>query len=148
VFEVSGKTAAAAVRSVPWLLLTLAVIGCGRTGQVSGKASYRDQPLPAGTVMLLASDGRVYDGQIQPDGTFQISRVPVGTAKVSVTSMTAPGQGEKSSDGRDEGRAKRRTVNKGAARSRIPTKYRDFDQSGLTVTVEKGATVALELKLK
>jgi hypothetical protein len=145
----SAKTAiAAAVHRLPWLLLVLASAGCGRVGQVSGKVCYRDQPLPAGTVLLLASDGQAYDGPIQADGTFVIHNVPVGTAKVAVTSMTPAGEGEKTSGGKEDGRAKRRTLVKSGAHSRIPPKYSDFNQSGLTVTVEKGDTTRLDLNLK
>jgi hypothetical protein len=144
-FGSRGKTAA--VRGGWGLLLALAVSGCGRGGQVSGTVSYRDQPLPDGTVMLLASDGRVYDGQIQSDGTFRIAAVPAGPAKVRVTSMTA-GQAEKEGSGKEEGRGKQRALVKGGGRSRIPPQYGDFERSGLTVTVEKGKTATLELSLK
>jgi hypothetical protein len=146
-FGTVRKTAIAA-RGVPWLLLALAAAGCGRTGQVAGKVSYRGQPLPDGTVMLLASDGRAYDGPIQSDGAFQLPNVPAGVAKVCITSMALPGPGEKTGRLPEDGRAKRRIADKGVARSRIPTKYSDFDQSGLTVTVEKGATARLDLNLK
>jgi hypothetical protein len=145
-FSSRGKTAS--VRGGWGLLLALAVSGCGRGGQVSGTVTYRDQPLPDGTVMLLASDGRVYDGQIQSDGAFRIAAVPAGVAKVRVTSMTPAGQAEKEGPGREEGRSKQRVLVKGAARSRIPPQYGDFERSGLTVTVEKGKTATLELSLK
>jgi hypothetical protein len=116
-------------------------------GQVAGKVSYRDQPVPDGTVMLLASDGQPYDGKIQPDGTFLIRDVPVGTAKVSVTSVIAPSEADKTDNSKADARAKQRTIAKGS-RSRIPSKYGDFTKSGLTVTVEKGATAPLDLNLK
>jgi hypothetical protein len=147
-FERTEKTATAAVRGGWGLLLALALTGCGRVGQVSGKVSYRDQPVPDGTVMLLASDGRVYDGQIQADSTFAIAAVPAGVAKVSVTSMTLAGQAEKTGLGQKDTRGSRHMAATGLARSRLPMKYSDFDQSGLTVTVEKGQTATLDLRLK
>jgi hypothetical protein len=143
----AGWTKAILVRVVPWLLVALICAGCGRVGQVAGKVSYREKPLPDGTVLLLAGDGQAYDGQIQPDGTFVIRHVPTGTARVAVTSMTAASEADKSGGKGDE-RAKQRNIAKGGARSRIPTKYSDFNQSGLTVTVEKGATAQLDLNLK
>jgi hypothetical protein len=141
------KTAIAA-RGVPWLLLAMAAAGCSRTGQVTGKVCYRGQPLPDGTVMILASDGRTYDGPIQSDGAFLLPNVPAGAAKVCVTSMALLGQGEKTGRLQEDRRANRRMAAQGVARSRIPTKYSDFDHSGLTVTVEKGTTAMLELNLK
>jgi hypothetical protein len=138
---------ATVIRIAPWLLVALACAGCGRVGQVAGKVSYRDKPLPDGTVMLLASDGQAYDGPIQSDGTFVIRDVPAGTARVAVTSMNAASDADKSGGKGDE-RAKQRNIAKGGARSRIPTKYSDFNQSGLTVTVQRGATVQLDLNLK
>ena len=142
----AGWTNAFPAKGIAWLLVALFCAGCGRVGQVAGKVSYRDKPLPDGTVLLLASDGQAYDGQIQPDGTFVIHNVPAGAARVAVTSMTA-GDADKSGGKGDE-RAKQRNIAKGGARSRIPTKYSDFNQSGLTVTVEKGTTAELNLNLK
>ena len=49
-----GGTRATVIRIAPWMLVALACAGCGRVGQVAGKVSYRDKPLPDGTVMLLA----------------------------------------------------------------------------------------------
>jgi hypothetical protein len=44
------------------LFVALAAVGAagcaGRTGQISGTVLYRGRPLAAGTVLLLASDGR------------------------------------------------------------------------------------------
>lgn len=133
-------------RVAPWLLVVLLCAGCGRVGQVAGKVTYRDKPVPDGTVMLVASDGRPYDGKIQEDGSFLIRDVPAGTAKVSVTSMATSDTA--SSGDKGDARAKQRNISKGGARSRIPLKYSDFNQSGLTVTVEKGATAELKLDLK
>src|SRR5690242_15554338 len=104
------------VRLVPWLLAALACAGCGRVGQVAGKVSYREKPLPDGTVMLLASDGRPYDGKIEPDGSFLIRDVPAGTAKVAVTSMSAAGEIDTSGNGKGDARAKQRSITKGAPR--------------------------------
>jgi hypothetical protein len=144
----AGWTNATAFRVVPWLLVILACAGCGRVGQVAGKVTYRDKPVPDGTVMLLAGNGQAYDGKIQPDGTFLIRDVPVGTAKVSVTSMASTGEVDKTGNSKGDARAKQQSMTKGEPRSRIPSKYGDFAKSGLTVTVEKGATAQLDLNLK
>ncbi len=142
-----GTARVAALKGAPWLLLVLASAGCSRVGQVSGKASYRGRPLPAGTVMLLASDGQPYDGPIQTDGTFVIRDVPIGTAKVSVTSIVPAGEEKRTRGGKEASQAKQRTIAKGG-RSRIPSKYSDFEKSGLTVTVEKGDKNRLDLDLQ
>jgi hypothetical protein len=140
------KTTASA-RFTPLLFLALAISGCCRASRVSGRVSYRGQPLPEGTVMLLAGDGRVYDGSIQSDGTFMLSDVPAGVAKVCVTSMTQV-RDQKTDSTPNDPRTKRRTIAKSVVHSRIPTKYGAFDQSGLTVTVQKGAVSMLDLDLK
>ena len=66
-------------------LLALLLNSCGGrpTGVVSGKISYRGQPLSLGTVAMLAEDGTVASGMIR-DGQYKVEGVPVGQVKIMV----------------------------------------------------------------
>ncbi len=69
------------------LLLGLVLLsaGCGGTGTISGKVYYKDQPLPGGTVIFTNADGKgSRTGPIQPDGSYTIEDMPIGTAKIGV----------------------------------------------------------------
>jgi hypothetical protein len=133
-----------------------AVAGCGgkRVAEVSGKVTYKNQPLPDGTVTLMAQDGQPYSAQIQADGTFTISNVPVGPAKVVVTSRAPDEAGKGKAGAQGEGRStlvqrSEPEKDKGGKQnsSRIPLDYNNFDTSGLTAQVEAPVT-QLNLDLK
>jgi hypothetical protein len=66
----------------------LAVVpGCGPgTAAVVGKVSYQGKPVVWGSVTLKAADGSMHQIGINPDGTYRLDRVPVGPAKVGVSS--------------------------------------------------------------
>ena len=98
--------------------------------------------LPDGTVLLLASDGQAYHGQIGPDGRFTIPEVPRGEARVAVTSLA---EGPHSGGGIGGGGASRVGV-QAPMQSRIPMHYGDFAQSGLTATIADDTALNLDLK--
>jgi hypothetical protein len=123
-------------------LLVVAGVGCGERTKVSGTVSYLGRPLPDGTVLLLASDGQAYQGQIGPDGHFAIPEVPRGEARVTVTSLVeGPRNGGSASDG---GRG--RVGLQAPTYSRIPMRYSDLAQSGLTTTVTDDTALDLDLR--
>src|SRR6516162_7404846 len=66
--------------------LTLAAVGCGGRGDVSGKVSHKGKTLVFGTVQFEASDGTIKQANIETDGSYSIPGVPVGEAKVAVSS--------------------------------------------------------------
>jgi hypothetical protein len=124
------------------VLVPLAALGCGQAvGDVSGRVTYRGSALPSGTVTLLATDGRPYQGAVRTDGTFRVPGVPVGKAQACVTSYQDPApNGPKSGGpGRLSGRAAKE-VTATAPRSRLPAKYESFQTSGLEVEVLPGET--------
>jgi hypothetical protein len=62
--------------------------GCAKpVGDVSGKVTVKGQNLEYGTVTYMASDGTGYQGEIQPDGSYSIKGIPLGAAKIAVTSI-------------------------------------------------------------
>jgi|SRR5579883_1802643 len=123
------------------LLLCVSISGCGRSmTEVSGTVRYNGKPLPSGTIQFLGADGVPHSGKIQPDGTYSV-QVPTGTAKIIVSCV-------------DESRLNKFTAQSTANRGRtappsspaekfslIPTRYADWDSSGLMVNVTHGKTV-------
>ena len=131
------------IRGVLLVVLLLSGVGCGRRmGQVSGRVCYAGRPLPGGTILLLASDGKPYRGQIEVDGRFRVLDVPLGEAKVCVTSLIE----SPPSVGRSSAAVASRVSQPATMYSRIPTHYGDLTRSGLTVTVEEDSTLELDLK--
>lgn len=63
------------------------VPGCGPgTASVAGRVTYQGKAVVSGSVTLKAADGSVHQAGLNPDGTYQLDRVPVGLAKVGVAS--------------------------------------------------------------
>ncbi len=61
------------------ILIVCAIIGCEskperpQTIKVQGKVSYNGQPVTKGTITFQSDGGQTATGQIQPDGTYQLS---------------------------------------------------------------------------
>ena len=67
-------------------LASLAVVGCARpTGTVQGKVQMGDQTIVSGRVTFVVGTEQQH-AIIQRDGSYQAREVPVGTAKVLVSS--------------------------------------------------------------
>ncbi len=75
--------------------LGLLAAGCGSSqGTVSGKVSFRGQPLRGGTVSIIPQAGGAMTGEIKEDGSYTIAKVPTGPAKVAVeTASIRPSAG-------------------------------------------------------
>ena len=88
------------------------------TGNVSGKVTYKGQPLTNGVVTLTSADGKSYPTSIAADGTYSLKDVKVGAYIVTVgpdkLNIPIPG----------------------------PFKYRDVKTSPLKVEVQKGDQAA------
>jgi hypothetical protein len=143
-----------------WLILPalLLCLGCGGDkGDISGKVTYRDKPLPAGTVTFFGpGDQVVGSSPISADGNYSITKVPVGPVRITVSAPAAirnpsappPPMGakkkmmeERTSKGGVDPRS-RKEVEEGRKyliRLDVPAKYGLPDQSGLTYTVQPGA---------
>ena len=124
-------------------LLTLAAGGCGRnTGSVSGKVSYQGKPLPGGYVNFMSEgeNNTFKTSQINEDGSYSVSGLSVGPAKISVQGLSArrladlPGQG-----GKDQKVQQKQVF--------VPDKYGNTDTSGLKYEVKPGSqSYDIELK--
>jgi hypothetical protein len=132
----------------------LAAAGCGGTADVSGKVTFNGKPVVYGTVVVVGSDGIPKSGAIQPDGSFRVSGVATGAAKVAVTSPRPPGSGpvaKKQGRDRDDDKpipdppppAPPEVIKNWVA---IPEKYGDPSKSELTVNVKSGQPLDIELK--
>jgi hypothetical protein len=72
------------------LLLVLTVVGChGRfTGTVTGRVTFKGQPVTSGQVTLLGVDGRRAFGRITREGTYVVYGAPLGRVTILVESKS------------------------------------------------------------
>ena len=87
------------------LLATLA--GCGGGARVSGSVRYQGKPVLSGSVIVLHADGTACSGVIQPDGTYTVSGVKPGPARLGVLSPDPARARPVGKKGKPEGKAKR-----------------------------------------
>src|SRR5438309_1497865 len=83
-------------RLAPPALLALALAGCGApTGEVSGKVTLEGKPLPGGFVAFIGEGDNpaTVSGEIHPDGTYSVSKVPVGKVAITVQGVRGPARG-------------------------------------------------------
>jgi hypothetical protein len=134
-----------------------AVAGCnGSTADVKGKVTFNGKPVVYGTVVLVGADGLARSGAIQPDGSYRVKDVPVGTARVAVTSPRPPGSApakkaiERGADVTDDKPqpeppppAPPEVIQNWIS---LPEKYGDPSKSEVTVTVKSGEPADIVLK--
>lgn len=106
-------------------LLAVACSGCGggptetyvkATVPVRGKVSYKGRPLAQGTVKFEPDSGRGAEGDIRPDGTFELSTFKAG-------------------DGAVEGTHRVAVVGKAKGGEAVPLKYRNASSSKVEIEV-------------
>ncbi|MEN6405319.1 MAG: hypothetical protein ABFC77_02495 [Thermoguttaceae bacterium] len=114
------------------IAICLTTTGCGRsdhasTVSVTGKVTFNGKPLQSGSVMFVPDTGRPAEGEIQSDGTFQLTTyakndgAAIGHHRVAIT-CTGP--------------SKDTSGEASPGPSLIPEKYGDYKTSGLEVTVK------------
>ena len=128
-------------RRIPTLILILATstvpLGCGSSnkGSVTGKVTYKGQPVPKGTVSFQTLDlkgGRNATGEIQPDGTYTLQTeepgdgAQVGKYRVAISA-------------RDDEVLDYIPSEPVPPKRLVPEKYENPETSGLTETVESGS---------
>jgi hypothetical protein len=126
-------------------VLTLAALGCGGRGDVSGKVTYKGKPLVFGTVQFEASDKSFKQGTISEDGSYSIQGVPVGEAKVAFNSPNP-----KSGDFQPlirEGQPPPPPRPEIPGWFPIPSDYQDLSKPKLSYTIKSGQTV-IDIELK
>jgi hypothetical protein len=127
------------------LCSALLLVGCGaQTGNLSGKVTYKGNPVKGGTVIFMTADTtKVVRANIEDNGNYSAKGLPVGEMIILVESAwtppkipggakTAPPAGQKPPEGHPEAKA-------GAKGSTlIPARYSDPKQTDLKVTVKGG----------
>jgi hypothetical protein len=143
------------IRAIP-LLLLLAAVGCGgSTATVTGKVTYKGEPVTSGSVVFYGDNGKVDSGLLDADGSYTIGRAPVGVVKVAVlASMEAKASqgGKPLGPPLGKGKPKKgyeevKPSPEKVLKSTIPERYKDPQTSGLIYTVASGKQV-INLDLK
>src|SRR5579871_2038342 len=66
--------------------------GCGEhgpaTATVSGKITYKQQPLRTGSISAFSQDGPTTGAEIKEDGSYEIKNVPVGSTTFTITAFS------------------------------------------------------------
>jgi hypothetical protein len=123
------------------MCMVFLVAGCGEpTGTLSGTITIEGKPLNCGYVLFQASEGSVESTEIQPDGTYSIEGLPLGSANIAINVPAPPTPGP---DGVSADPPEAFEVDP----VQIPEKYGAVETSGLTLDVTKGAQthdIALE----
>ncbi|MBX6316173.1 MAG: hypothetical protein IRY99_25170, partial [Isosphaeraceae bacterium] len=121
-------------------LLALVPLGCGRSGPelapVTGKVTYKGQPVPRGTISFQPVDpkqGAPATGTIEPDGTYTMQTTEPGDG-------VRPGQYRVAITAREEAPILDYIPKTPPPppKSLIPEKYENPETSGLTATVKSG----------
>jgi hypothetical protein len=132
---------------LPLFLLCSAVLialpGCSgeRTAKLSGKVTYNNKPVPGGQVVFANEDNtKVTEADIQPDGTYSSTQVPLGKVRVGVMpahkglAASIP-KGVKSKMPPDK-HPEEYEKKGGTEYVDIPEQFRDPSTSGINVTVD------------
>jgi hypothetical protein len=144
-----GLRAAAALT-----LLALGLVpGCGpAVGDVRGKVFYQGKEVTSGTITMVGADGIPRNSEIAEDGSYQISKVRVGEAKVLVRSpapdpakSSRPPPKREGAPVPEESRATFTDHQKKTWRD-IPIHYADVTRTQAKCTVAPGSN-AIDIKL-
>jgi hypothetical protein len=130
------------------ILGSVCLVGCSggssnTPSSISGKITYNETPVTAGTVIFFTDQG-VYPLPIGANGEYAGSDLPAGAAKISIETESANPEKKKSVYAGSKDKKMMSPVPEGAGGGasgqyvKIPAKYADKDKSGLTVTLTKG----------
>ena len=119
-------------------IVALIPLACGRTGpemaSVSGKVTYKGQPITQGTISFqpVDPDGRIATGTIGPDGSYSLQTEEPGDGALL-------GQYRVGIAARGEEQVLDYIPAKPVKpKSQIPLQYENPETSGLTATVKSG----------
>lgn len=118
-----------------FMVLLLVLVGCsGSVGDLEGSVMYQNKVLTSGSVTVVGNDGGIHAGAIGQDGAYRVTGIPVGSAKVSVTS-TDPRKTQTRARKKGEVPAKRMEATGWFA---LPSIYADPATSPLQADVKSG----------
>jgi hypothetical protein len=127
-------------RPVAVLLLALAA-GCGGGDcTLAGKVKFQGRPVASGTVIATGSDGIRRTGNIGPDGSYSVEKLPPGPVKLAVESPEPPDPAtwQPPPTGGPAGAPRNLPPADRSKWIKLPEQYGDADQSGLATTVQRG----------
>lgn len=134
----------------------LACLGCGvKTGDVSGTVTYKGKLLPTGAVTFLDANKQPVGSSPIRDGNYSVSKVPVGTITILVTTPPLPTQRNVPRPPPPRGKPLPKDQplpefnpdKQPVATITVPTKYSDPEKSGLAYTARPGSqTHKIELE--
>ena len=126
------------------LLLAVILGGCTRgTSNITGKITYQGKPLAGVTVIFYDEKNMTPQDKTKADGSYSIAKVAAGKAKIAILvpvniplgGMEAPGVGK--------GTQEKSVLEKGAGAAanlpKLPAKYSNPENSGLTCDVKPGS---------
>jgi hypothetical protein len=124
-------------------------MGCSqkrKTTTVSGRVTYKGEPVSVGAIYFHGSDDQVAMGTISKDGGFTVTDVPLGNVRVSLQ-VRDPGvyaqQLKQAGNNLDPNEA----TGQGAGVSSIPPKYADPQTSELVYRIDSKPS-PIEVKLE
>ncbi|MEM8945679.1 MAG: hypothetical protein AAGD11_10890 [Planctomycetota bacterium] len=129
------------------LCVVMLATGCDSGPTVvpaAGKVFYNDEPLPFGSIMFQPVRGQPATGQIQPDGSFEMSSfrkgdgATVGPQKVCINCYSSQSPREQSKPVMGE---------RSIGQLLIPRKYTSFDSSGFSVEVSAEGNEPFEFRM-
>lgn len=72
-------------RHIVILLLAISLSGCrDKVGSISGKVTFKGQPIPVGTVTYFGQKNKVVVADLSEDGSYIVDQLPVGMAAITV----------------------------------------------------------------
>jgi hypothetical protein len=141
--KVALASLAAALLALSPALLTGCGKASGRNAVVSGKVSYKGQPVTGGLIKFVPADnGSPALGPINGDGTFSFGGVPFGPMQIGIDTESVRNAAR--ADYTRTGKAPPGTRLPESAGPRpayvpLPKKYADPKTSGLTWDVQRGS---------
>jgi hypothetical protein len=140
------------------IFLSILLSGCGPSlGSLSGKVTYRGKELTSGTVLLLGSDGVPLSALIGPDGSYRFDSVPIGPARLGVSSPAPVVEKQKINNwsrGRAQVKPGVQVANRASAPKAgasgwfpIPAKFAAPETSGLACAI-KGAGDTHQIEMR
>jgi hypothetical protein len=133
-------------RSLPLLTLILLAAGCSgskatNSASISGKLSYKGDPIKAGVMQFHTQEQGVYAATINPDGTYTATQLPIGTVVVTVETESINPNRKQTNYGRGKNQmkmSKAETTPPTLEYLQIPPKYAQATTSGITIELKPG----------